>query len=195
MDSTEYYNKYANEYFDRTVNIEIQEILDRFLEVIPDGGSILDLGCGSGRDSAYFLSRGYDVTAMDGSEEMCNLASVHIGQDVLQLKFSEIDFEEVFDGIWACSSLLHVPRNEIADILSKVIRSLKPNGVLYMSFHYGKFEGIRNGRYYSDYRAKDLKDLLAEFDGIELIDIWKTEDAIPDRDTIWINTLVRKPVE
>lgn len=194
MDSTEYYNKYANEYFDRTVNIEIQEILDRFLEVIPDGGSILDLGCGSGRDSAYFLSKGYDVTAMDGSEEMCDLASVHIGQDVLRLKFSEIDFNEVFDGIWACSSLLHVPGNEIVEILNKVIKSLKPEGVLYMSFRYGDFEGIRNERYYTDYRSKNLKDIIEELNGIELIDIWKTEDVIPGRDIIWINTLVRKLV-
>lgn len=192
MDSTEYYNKYANEYFDRTVNIEIQEILDRFLEVIPDGGSILDLGCGSGRDSAYFLSKGYDVTAMDGSEEMCDLASVHIGQDVLRLKFSEIDFNEVFDGIWACSSLLHVPGNEIVEILNKVIKSLKPEGVLYMSFRYGDFEGIRSERYYTDYRTKNLKDIIEELNGIELIDIWKTEDVIPGRDIIWINTLVRK---
>jgi hypothetical protein len=79
-------------------------------------------------------------------------------------------------------------------ILNKVIKSLKPEGVLYMSFRYGDFEGIRNERYYTDYRSKNLKDIIEELNGIELIDIWKTEDVIPGRDIIWINTLVRKLV-
>lgn len=192
MDSTEYYDKHAGEFFDNTVNLEMQEIQNRFLELLPEGGSILDLGCGSGRDSAYFLSQGYDVTAMDGSEEMCNLASVHIGQDVLHMQFSEIDFEEVFDGVWACASLLHVPKNEIENILNRIIKSLKQNGILYMTFRYGDFEGERDGRYFSDYRTRDLKELISTFDHLELIDIKKAEDVRADRDILWLHATVRK---
>lgn len=192
MDSIEYYNQNASEYFDLTVDINMQEYWDRFTTLIPEGGSILDLGCGSGRDSEYFISRGFDVTAMDASEEMCDLASIHIGQDVLNLTFEEIDFNEVFDGIWACASLLHVPSNHLDDILDKVINSLKPNGVLFMSFYYGDYEGERNGRYYTDFRTKALKELIARHPKLELIEVQKSEDVRPDNDMVWIYALARR---
>ncbi len=192
MDSIEYYNQNAAEYFDQTVEIDMQEYWDRFVPLIPEGGSILDLGCGSGRDSEYFISLGFDVTAMDASEEMCALASIHIGQDVLNLSFEEMDFDEVFDGIWACASLLHVPSDEIDDILTKVIKSLKINGVLFMSFKYGDFEGERNGRYYTDYRTKTLKELIAGQEELELLDLQKCEDGRTENTSGWIYALARR---
>lgn len=192
MDSIEYYNQNAAEYFDQTVEIDMQEHWDRFLQLIPEGGSILDLGCGSGRDSEYFISLGFDVTAMDASEEMCALASIHIGQDVLNLSFEEMDFDEVFDGIWACASLLHVPSDKIDDIFTKVMKSMKVNGVLFMSFRYGDFEGERAGRYYTDYRTKALKELIARQEEMELIDIQKCEDSRTESTVVWIHALVRR---
>lgn len=192
MDSIEYYNQNAAEYFEQTVDIDMQESWDRFTGLLPEGGSILDLGCGSGRDSAYFISCGFDVTAMDGSEEMCDLASIHIGQDALHLSFAEMDFDEVFDGIWACGSLLHVPGNEIDDIFTKVVNSLKINGILFMSFKYGDFEGDRDGRFYKYYRTKALKELISKHENLEVIEIQKCEDSRRDNDTVWIYALVRK---
>ncbi len=192
MDSIEYYNQNAADYFDQTVNIEMQEYWDCFTQLIPEGGSILDLGCGSGRDSEYFISCGFDVTAMDASEEMCALASIHIGQDVLNLSFDEMDFEEVFDGIWAFASLLHVPSDKIDDIFTKAIKSLKINGVLFMSFKYGDFEGERDNRYYTDYRTKTLKELISRHEDIELIDIQKCDDRKIENSTNWIYMLSRR---
>jgi SAM-dependent methyltransferase len=179
-------------YFEQTVDINMQGWWDLFTEQLPEGGSIHDLGCGSGRDSAYFISCGYDVTAMDASEEMCNLASIHIGQDVLNLSFAEMDFNEVFDGIWACASLLHVPGDKIEEIFTKVVNSLKINGILFMSFHYGDFEGRRNGRYYKDYRTKTLKELISKHENLEIIEIEKCPDTKPVADTEWIYALVRR---
>lgn len=192
MDSIEYYEQNAVEYFEHTVDIDMQEMWDEFTKLLPEGGSILDLGCGSGRDSAHFISCGFDVTAMDASGEMCELASIHIGQDVLQLSFEEMDFDEVFDGIWACASLLHVPGDEIEDILVKVINSLKINGILYMSFRYGDFEGERNGRYYKDYRTKTLKELIGRHENLQLVQLQKSTDARPDSDVMWIYVIARK---
>ena len=192
MDSIEYYDKNAVEYFERTVDINMQSWWDLFTGQLPEGASVLDLGCGSGRDSAYFISSGFDVTAMDASEEMCNLASIHIGQDVLHLSFAEMDFNQVFDGIWACASLLHVPSEEIDTILAKVINSLKINGVLFLSFRYGEYEGIRDGRYFTDYRTKSLKELINRFKNLEIIEIEKCKDSQEDKDTEWIYALVRR---
>ena len=138
------------------------------------------------------MSRGFDVTALDGSENMCNLASIHIGQEVLHMEFQDIDFDQVFDGVWANASLHHVPSNEIDEILEKVVKSLKINGIMYMSFHYGEEEGLQDERYYTDYRTRTLKELISRFEKLELIDIRKSQDIIPGRDVQWIYALVRK---
>ena len=91
----------------------------------------IDLGCGSGRDSKYFLEKGYAVIPVDGSAEMCIAASEYLHIPVRQMLFSELKFKNEFDGIWACASLLHVPKTQIRDIMAKVERALKPDGVLY----------------------------------------------------------------
>lgn len=200
MDSIEYYNENAEEYFQKTVDIDMQEHWDAFTSLLPDGASILDLGCGSGRDSAYFLSCGYDVTMLDGSYEMCNLAGIHTGQEVLCLKYEDIDFCNVFDGIWACASLVHIPANHIDELLKRIIRGLKINGIMYMSFHYGDFEGIRDGRYFTDYRGRSLKELIMRLPNVELVDIVKCKDvrmaeASEDTENSWIYAIIRKTGE
>ncbi|WP_277408975.1 class I SAM-dependent methyltransferase [Lacrimispora xylanisolvens] len=109
MDSIDYYNKYAAKEFEETVNQDMSEIMREFLNYLEEGDTILDLGCGSGRDSLTLYELGYDVTPLDASSEMCKLAEIHTGLDVLQMTFEQIDFDDVFDGIWACASLLHTP--------------------------------------------------------------------------------------
>jgi SAM-dependent methyltransferase len=175
------------------VELDMGDILDKFIGYLPESGEIMDLGCGSGRDSLYLIDRGFGVTAVDGSKEMCELASIHIGQDILEMQFSELDFDEVFDGIWACASLLHTTPDEFEDIFGKVIKCLKPGGVLYMSFKYGEFTGFRNGRYFNDFKTKEMKDIINRFSELELIDIWKTPDVRNERgEEDWLNVLVKK---
>lgn len=174
----------------------MEETLDKFIGYLPEGAVVLDLGCGSGRDSLYFIEKGFDVTAVDGSEELCELASIHIGQDVLQIQFSELDFHEVFDGVWACASLLHTTSNELNAVLEKVAECLKPGGVLYMSFKHGDFSGFRNGRYFNDYKTKAMKDLIIKQEKLELMEIWKSQDLRVERgDEVWLNVLVKKTVD
>lgn len=196
LDSIDYYNKYAAVYFESTVDLNMGETLDKFISYLPENAAILDLGCGSGRDSLYFIERGHDVTAVDGSEELCELASIHIGQDVLKMEFNELDFHEVFDGVWACASLLHVPAEDMEGVLRKITDSLKAGGILYMSFKYGEFSGFRNGRYFNDYKTKTIKELLSRFRELEVIEIWKSSDVRADREEeVWLNVLVKKNEE
>jgi SAM-dependent methyltransferase len=195
LDSVEYYNIHAVDYFEETVGLDMHNALDEFIEELPEGASILDLGCGSGRDSLYLIEHGFDVTAMDASEEMCDLASIHIGQEVLRLSFSELDFQEVFDGIWACESLLHLPGNEIEDILDKIVTGMKPGGILFMSFGYGYYEGLREGLFFKDYRTKMLKELIGKFDDLEITEIKKYSDVRSDKENTWIQVYVRKKIK
>ena len=102
---------YDEQYAESTVHLNMQKFYDRFEKYLPEGASVLDAGCGSGRDSKHFMERGYTVTAFDASETMCECASKLTGQEVRKLTFQEMDYHDCFDGIWACASLLHVQKN------------------------------------------------------------------------------------
>lgn len=167
--------------------------MEKFIELLPEGAVILDLGCGSGRDSRIFMEEGYDVTALDGSSELCELAEIHIGKEVLNERFHNMVFQEVFDGVWACASLIHVEEENMNLILGKIIDSLTDNGILYMSFQYGDYAGIRNERYYKDYNTKTMKELLSYHKELEIIEIFKTNDVRKEQASKkWINVLCRK---
>ena len=190
--SDNYYDLNAQEFFDGTVNADISPINKEFLAHIPKNGHILDAGCGSGRDTLMFKSLGYEVTSIDGSIEMCNLASEYAKHDVMHMQFQDIEFESIFDGIWASASLLHVPSTEIEDVLIKLKDSLKENGVFYASFKYGDFEGERNGRYFNDFTEEKATELFRKI-GFEVAKTWITRDVRKGRqDEKWVNILVKK---
>jgi SAM-dependent methyltransferase len=122
---------------------------------MPKKAAVLDLGCGTGRDSRALIDAGFDVTAVDGSAEMAREAETRVGRPVRVLLFEDLDYEHAFDGIWANASLLHVPRAALADVLLRVYRALKPGGLLFASFKSGGKEGRdKLGRYYN-YLTKD----------------------------------------
>ncbi len=159
-DTLRYYNENAKKYCEQTKNGDMTESYDRFLSLLPEKAYILDFGCGSGRDSKYFLERGYKVRAIDGSEKLCDLASKYIGQKVECMKFAELSDEFKYDGIWACSSILHVEREHLPDILKKMIIALKEEGIIYTSFKIGNQELIEDGKYYNYMTKNILKDML-----------------------------------
>ena len=186
-----FYDLNAKEFFENTVNVDMSPHYNEFLKLIPEKGHILDAGCGSGRDTLMFKSFGYEVTSMDGSEEMCKLASEYTKQEVLCLQFQEIEFDPIFDGIWALASLLHVPSNEIKMVLNKLKNSLKSNGAMYASFKYGDYEGDRNGRYYLDLNENSFNRYLIG-SGLKLLESTLSEDVRPGRNEKWLNIILKK---
>ena len=167
-------------------------IQDEFLEKLPERAQILDLGCGSGRDTKYFLKHGYRVNAIDGSAELCALATEYTGIPVKCQMFQELDEQEAYDGIWACSSLLHLSYGELDEVLYRIENALKPQGILYMSFKYGVFEGERNGRYFLDFTEEKLEQLLKKHTGLQQLRSFHTEDVRPDRKEEWLNLFLQK---
>ena len=134
LQTLSFYQKNASQYFSETVGLDISSNRARFLNLIPKKGHILDLGCGSGRDSRFFLENGYRVTPLDASKELATLASDFIGKPVEIISFQELDYFNVFDGIWACASLLHCPKTEMGSILKRITYALKSQDIVYMSF-------------------------------------------------------------
>ncbi|MCM1261235.1 MAG: class I SAM-dependent methyltransferase [Butyrivibrio sp.] len=153
---------------------------------------ILDAGCGSGRDARVFLDAGYQVTALDASRRICEEAEKLIKKKVLCIRFEEMQFQQEFDGIWACASLLHVSYTEISGVLKRFWDALKDEGILYASFKYGKGMRMDNGRLFCDYEEIGLKNLMIS-NGFLVEDIFITGDVRKGRENEqWINILARK---
>ena len=129
-----YYQTNSESFIENTINVDVNDLYRPFLENIPSTGKILDAGCGSGRDTKFFLEKGFNVVAFDNSPNMVRHAAEYTGQEVLLMSFEDIEFKDNFDGIWACASVLHVPENNIFTVLSKFADALKDDGILYTSF-------------------------------------------------------------
>jgi SAM-dependent methyltransferase len=121
-----------------------------FLGLLPPSGSILELGCGAGNHAAEMLARGFTLRATDGSPEMAEVATRRLNHPVETMRFEELDDHDAFDGVWASACLLHVPMDELAGILARIHRALKPDGIFYASFKTGESDGRDSlGRYYN----------------------------------------------
>lgn len=192
-DTLHYYNQNAQAFVKSTRDVDFYKTQIRFLDRLLPHSYILDFGCGSGRDTRYFLYQGYLVDAVDGSKEICKLASAYTGIQIQQMLFQELAAENLYDGIWACSSILHLPYQELKMVLIKMANALKADGIVYTSFKYGNFEGERNGRYFTDMTEESLQRLLGEIQTFQLEETWVTADVRPKRgDERWLNILLKK---
>jgi 2-polyprenyl-3-methyl-5-hydroxy-6-metoxy-1,4-benzoquinol methylase len=188
-----YYDRAAVQFFRDTVELDMSALYDPFLAHIPTGGRILDAGCGSGRDSRYFLRHGYKIEAFDASAEMCRLASSLIGQTVPHKSFEEVDSLSAFDGVWACASLLHVGRDRIDAVLQRLSLALKPSGVMFVSFKLRDSEWVQDGRFFNGYDENSLRELIKKHPSFVLCSIWTSDDVRPDRKhEKWLNALIRR---
>jgi SAM-dependent methyltransferase len=189
----EYYDNNAISFVNSSIDADMHPMADLFLQYLPDQAKILDLGCGTGRDSLYFLQHGYESIPTDGSAEMCKIAAKLTGIPVRQLMFEDLAYDNEFDGVWACASLLHLGRQSIPCILKKVSSALKENGIAYLSFKYGNFEGTRNGRFFTDLSERDITFLCSKDTGLMLERYLITPDVRPGRDSEkWLNIFARK---
>jgi SAM-dependent methyltransferase len=188
-----YYNEKTQDFIDSTVNVDFTATQDKFINKLQTGCHILDFGCGSGRDSKYFNDKGFQVTAIDGSIELCKFASELTGLEVKHMYFQDLCDVEVYDAIWACSSILHLPYSDLKDVMLKMIVALKQDGIIYTSFKYGNFEGMRNGRYFTDMDNAKFDDFISQYPNITVEELWVTGDVRPGRSNEqWLNVILRK---
>lgn len=185
-----YYDKNSIEYINNTLNCDMSNIYNFFEPYLINSHNILDIGFGSGRDMIYFKNKGLDVYGIDPSIEMCNNAK-RIGlSNVLNITAQELSFINKFDSIWACASLLHISSKELIDVFIKCFKALKKNGIMYCSFKYGEFEGIRDNRFFNDMTIEKLSIILNK-SGLKIINSIITLDVRPDNSTKWINVILK----
>lgn len=192
-DTLQYYDQHAKAYVDSTRDVEFSQTQERFLQYLEPGAWILDFGCGSGRDTKYFRNRGFQVEAVDGSAEFVRIASEYTGINVRRMLFQDLDEVEHYDGIWACSSILHLPCAELEVVLGKMARALRRRGIVYTSFKYGTEEGERSGRYFTNMTEAKMAGLLERIPVYDVEEMWVTFDVRPGRgDERWLNMILRK---
>ena len=194
MNTVKFYDSNAKDFFESTYAVDMLDVYKKFGTYLSPHSKILDAGCGSGRDTKYFLDKGHDVLAIDASSEMVKLACTLTNIDVKHMTFQELKYIEEFDAIWSCASLLHIKKSEIPLVFSKFIKALKVSGVWYMSFKVGESEREKDGRLFNDYNEESLRDILDSYDALSVCEIWLTEDRREDRDDKWINAIVKKVV-
>lgn len=186
-----YYQKNRDEFISNTINCDMSFQYNFFEKYLSHNTkTILDIGFGSGRDSLYF-SKKYEVYSIDPIEEFCNHAKDLGLKNVYCKKVQDLNYSDMFDGIWACASLLHIPSCELVDVLNKCYRALKDNGIMYCSFKYGDYEGIRNGRFFFDLREERFRQFISETKFF-ILEICITEDVRPDRCEKWLNVVLKK---
>ena len=189
----EYYNTNAEKFVESTCSVDFSQVQCEFLNLLRTESYILDFGCGSGRDIRFFLEHGYQVDAIDASAELCRLAEEYTGIEVKNMYFQELSEINKYDGIWACSSILHLPGDELAQVMRKMVTALKEKGIIYTSFKYGNFSGERNGRFFTDMTEASFAEFLLEISGVEVKEQWITGDARPGREKEqWLNLILQK---
>lgn len=192
MKTIDYYNLYADEFTQATLHVDMETLYQPFLAELPEFARILDLGCGSGRDTLAFKNKGYQVDAIDYSEELVKKATKFTGIQVKHQSFYNLSEVAVYDGIWACASLLHCERHRLTEVLEKMLRALKSEGVIYMSFKYGDSDREKDGREFTDLNEQQAQELISQFEQVSLVDQWVTVDKRQDREKQWLNLLWKK---
>jgi SAM-dependent methyltransferase len=189
----DFYETHARDYFDRTVSADLSAYYERFLKHVKPGGRILDAGCGSGRDLKVFRDRGFEVLGVDASQALVKLAAQFSGANCLVIRLEDLNFEHAFDAVWACASLLHVPKLRLLPILQRLYLALVEGGLLFASVQLGRGERhLPDGRFFAYYALDEFAQSLKRI-GFSINESWVSEDALPSRRRIrWVNIIARR---
>ncbi len=189
----DFYDKNAESYALQTAQADLSQLYARFLPLIPRAGRILDVGCGGGRELRHFKRLGYDCIGIDPASHLVRIARTYADCEVLVGTAQEIAFTSEFDGVWACASLLHLGRRELALAIDRIQAALRPNGALFLSIQEGAGEFVSDdGRFYARYLSQELVEII-NASGLTTLDVWSTQDTLPGRESmLWLNLLARK---
>ena len=172
-DTLDWYRMNAETFIAGSEGVDMSAQYRPFLALVAPGGRILDLGSGAGNCA-----------------ELLEHTRQRVGCEVRQLRFEDLDYTDAFDGVWACASLLHVPKAGLPAMFRLVRRALKKGGVFYASFKYGDAERVKNGRSFTDLNEDSLRSLLEEAGGFRIADLWTSADARPERaHERWVDVL------
>ena len=188
----DYYNRNADSYYWNTVGVDMSVFRKKFASYLPNEASVIDTGCGSGRDVMAFSDMGHDAAGLDAAKELLKLAEERLEIKTIAADMSEYKAASPYDGIWCCASLIHLSDEEKARFFRNLERNLKPGGVLFVSVK----EGIETGRdgdgvYTNNCTWEELKRYL-ESAGCGILEDRVTTDAMGRSGVKWLNVFAKK---
>lgn len=190
-----HYDRTAADFWEGTRYHDVTQNYQALLEAIEGDPpfSILDLGCGPGRDLQYFRSLGHEAVGLDGSKEFVTTARALTGCAVLHQDFLAMRLpENRFDGVFANASLFHVPSQELPRVLLELWKTLKPRGVLFSSNPRGNNEeGMNGGRYSCFFDLPTWRAFVMAAGFVELRYYFRPA-GIPCHQQPWLATVWRK---
>ncbi len=191
--TNDFYESHAREYFDRTVSANLSSVYDQFLKFVTPNGRILDLGCGSGRDLKAMRDRGFKPVGIDASLSLAKLAAEFSGAHCLTMRFEDFEVEQPFDAVWACASLIHIPKTNLSSILNRIYDALISGGMLFVSVKVGDGEELLpDGRFFAYYTPPELEFSLSKA-GFAIDYSWISSDSLrPAQDIRWLNIIAHR---
>ena len=188
----QFYDTHSEEFAQAANTADMRRDSEHFLKYVPKGGSIVDMGCGSGRDLKFFRQSGYAASGVDASEGMCRVAREYSGCNVVHCDALSWTSPTKIDAIWANGSLLHLHIDEIITFLKTKSLFLKPGGILYFSMKAGIPEGFdEKGRYFTPFSESIVEGALA--DGkLEIAERWTEGDSLGREGFHWEAVILRK---
>lgn len=188
----EYYEINAKQYAEATFSADMSEQYQRFLPLLKEGATILDIGSGSGRDACYFQKMGYQVTALEPSTHLCEEIQKVFSGTIIHSDIQHYQPEQQFDGIWACASFLHLQEKEILDFFGKINCFLHDHGIIYLSGKNGISTGKANdGRYFLEFTEQLAENILMTNEQVKLEQLWYTKDVTGRKDFRWMNMIFK----
>ncbi|RZI83346.1 MAG: class I SAM-dependent methyltransferase [Rubrivivax sp.] len=192
----DHYNQQAEQFWQGTRDHDVRQNIDALLRHIEAHApfTILDLGCGPGRDLKTFTDLGHHAIGLDGAARFADMARAHSGCQILHQSFLELDLpSEYFDGVFANASLFHVPSQALPRVLGQLRDTLKPGGVLFSSNPRGQGqEGWSGGRYGAYHDLAAWRAYMTEAGLVELMHYYRP-DGLPREQQPWLASVWRKP--
>ena len=192
-----HYERNARQFFAGTIDHDVSQNIDALLTAIeaPAPYTILDLGCGPGRDLKTFTGLGHRAIGIDGSERFVEMARAYSGCDVWQQDFLHLDLPpSAFDGVFANAVLFHVPSAALPGVLLKLFAGLKPGGVLFSSNPRGHNEEGWNGARYGSYYDWENWERMLTAAGFAALHHYYRPPGLPREQQPWLASVWRRPV-
>ena len=185
-----YYEENAQSFILDTLHVDMDSIYKPFIKKLNKGASILEIGCGSGRDLLFFKKAGFTLTGLEPCKALAEHARGYAQVQVIEETIQNLKCDKKFDAVWACASLLHIPSNELKSSLDKISQLMSQDGIFYASFKHGEFEGFRSGRFFNFQTIESIKKYIT--DSLKIVKHWVSSDQRKERKDEWLNIIMSK---
>ncbi len=189
---SDYYQLHFQVYHDRTFSVDPSSFLNILATRLQTGSTVIDVGCGSGRDLLWLKQRGYNAVGLERSSGLAQLAREHTGSRIIEADFETFDFAGFSaDALLLIGALVHLPHPKFCGVLESICRALKPSGLLLITMKQGKGSSTDPvGRRFYLWQDADLRKVFQSLN-LSITEFFTQPSKINPTDT-WLGYLLKK---